>query len=136
MLDKYYDYVHNICLVNVGKEDIPELSVDLSSDVVELDDYWNLTGKQPLSGMSTVKKPSWDSGKEGELPNLAKLRLRAKEGVKDGTDVSGTLTIKSGNKVLMVLTLTGVVGDPCIITESIPRCSKICSLWNGYSEQQ
>lgn len=124
MLDKYYDYVHNICLVNVGKEDIPELSVDLSSDVVELDDYWNLTGKQPLSGMSTVKTPSWNSGKEGELPNLAKLRLRAKEGVKDGTDVSGTLTIKSGNKVLMVLTLTGVVGDPCITTESIPDAVK------------
>lgn len=124
MLDKYYDYVHNICLVNVGKEDIPELSVDLSSDVVELDSYWNLSGKQPLLGMSAVETPSGDSGKEGELPNLAKLRLKAKESVKNGTEVSGTLTIKSGNKVLMVLTLTGVVGDPCITTESIPDAVK------------
>ena len=124
MLDSYHDHYHDICLVNIGKEAFPNLSVELTSDVVELDDYWTLTGNQPLAGMLTVETPSWSSGKEGELPNLAKLRLKAKNGVKDGTDVSGTLTIKSGNKVLMVLTLTGVVGDPCITTESIPDAVK------------
>lgn len=124
MLDSYHDHYHDICLANIGKEAFPNLSVELTSDVVELDDYWTLTGNQPLAGMLTVETPSWSSGKEGELPNLAKLRLKAKNGVKDGTDVSGTLTIKSGNKVLMVLTLTGVVGDPCITTESIPDAVK------------
>lgn len=124
MLDGYHNYYHDICLVNIGKEALPNLSVELTSDVVELDDYWNLTGNQPLSGMLTVETPSWSSGKEGKLPNLAKLRLKAKNGVRNGTDVSGTLTIKSGNKVLMVLTLTGVVGDPCITTETIPDAVK------------
>ena len=124
MLDSYHDHYHDICLVNIGKEAFPNLSVELTSDVVELDDYWTLTGNQPLAGMLTVETPSWSSGKEGELPNLAKLRLKAKNGVRNGTDVSGTLTIKSGNKVLMVLTLTGVVGDPCITTETIPDAVK------------
>ena len=120
MLDKYYDYVHNICLVNIGKADIPELSAELSSDTVELDPYWTLNGKQSLSAMGTIDSTFY----WGELPNLAKVRLRAKEGVKDGTEISGTLTIKSAGKVLMVLNLTGMVGDPCITTESIPDAVK------------
>lgn len=114
MLDSYHDYRHDICLVNVGEGPLANLSAELSSDVLELDPYWTLNGKQALVGLNSVETPDYDSGKEGELANLAKLRLYAKEGVADGTDVSGTLTIKSGDKVLMVLTLTGIVGDPCI----------------------
>ena len=124
MLDSYHNYVHDICLVNVGNGDLPALTAELSSDVLEMDDYWTLTGQQSLRGFSTLDTPSEDSGMEGELPNLAKIRLRAKDGVVNGTDVTGTLTIKSAGKTLMVLTLTGVVGDPCIITTEIPAAVK------------
>ncbi|MBS6395815.1 MAG: carboxypeptidase regulatory-like domain-containing protein [Clostridiales bacterium] len=124
MLDAYHDYRHDICLANIGSTELPALSAELSSNVVELDPYWTLNGKQALAGMQTVERPDWSSDKEGELPNLAKLRLRAKDGVADGTEISGTLTIKSGDKVLMVLTLTGMVGDPCITTTEIPDAVK------------
>lgn len=124
MLDSYHNYVHDICLVNMGTKALPKLSVELTSDVVELDEYWTLSGNQDLQGMSTVETPSYSSDLEGELPNLAKLRLRAKDGVENGTDISGKLTIKSDGKILMVLTLTGVVGDPCIITDELPDAVK------------
>ena len=44
--------------------------------------------------------------------------------IKSGTDVSGTLTIKSAGTPLVVLTLTGTVGDPSIITKEIPGAVK------------
>ena len=122
MLDSYHDYIHDICLINIGSETLPQVSVELDSDVVELDPYWTLTGQQSLPGLSTVEQPS--GGKEGELANLAKLRLRAKPGIEMGTEVSGTLTIKSEGKSIMVLNLTGTVGDPEIITTEIPDAVK------------
>ncbi len=125
MLDSYHDYLHDICIVNVGAGSISGLSAELSSDVLEVDPYWTLKGDQALEGLGTVETPDYkETGMEGELPNLAKIRLRAKSGVANGSDISGTLTIKSGDKVLMVLTLTGVVGDPCITTTEIPAAVK------------
>ena len=59
----------------------------------------------------------------GELPNLAKIRVKAKEGIDSG-NVSGKMTIKSGDKTLMVLELTGAIGDPCITTDNIPETVK------------
>lgn len=56
--------------------------------------------------------------------NLAKLRIRPKDGMDDGRDITGTLTIKSGENVLIVLTLTGTVGDPGITTKEIPQAVK------------
>lgn len=124
LLDSYHDKHHDICFVNVGQSPLTELSAELSSSVVEMDPYWTLNGQQSLMGMSTTETPSYDSGLSGELPNLAKIRLRAKDGVANGTDISGTLTIRSGKTVLMVLTLTGVIGDPCITTTEIPPAVK------------
>ncbi len=125
MLDSYHSYRHDICIANVGKGPISGLSAELSSDVLEVDPYWTLKGDQELQGLSTVEPADYyKTGMEGELPNLAKIRLRAKSDVADGSDISGTLTIKSGDKVLMVLTLTGVVGDPCITTTEIPAAVK------------
>lgn len=119
-LDGYHDYVHDIWLANMGTDEIPSLSVELVSDVVELDGYWTLSGNNGLSGFSTVNKTTF----YGELPNLAKIRIRRKEGVESGTNVSGTLTIRSGDVDLIVLTLTGTVGDPCITTDEIPEAVK------------
>lgn len=118
LIDGYHDYVHDIFLANMGTDSIPALGVELTSDTVELDSYWTLSGNYDLSGCGAIQSY------QDELPNLAKIRIRKKAGVQDGTDISGTLTIKSGGTVLTVLTLTGTVGDPGIITKEIPEAVK------------
>ncbi len=120
LLDGYHGYKHDILVINKGIGPIPALSVELKSDVVQLDEYWTLKGNHDLAGMSTVNKDT----SYGELPNLAKIRITAKEDVAAGADVSGTLTFKSGDTVLMILELTGTVGDPSITTTDIPQSVK------------
>ncbi|WP_300846711.1 LysM peptidoglycan-binding domain-containing protein [uncultured Acetatifactor sp.] len=120
MLDTLHGYKHDIMLANVGAQAIQGLSAELASDTLELDDYWTLKGNHELSGFTTTERTT----SFGELSNLAMLRLRKKEGVADGTDVSGTLTIKSGSTVLMVMKLTGTVGDPVITTKEVPVAVK------------
>ncbi len=111
-LDGRYDYQHDILLLNIGTDAIPGLSAELDSDEVELDSYWTLSGNHELRGFTgTASNDTW---------NQAKLRLLPKEGAADGREIHGTLTIKSQDTPLMVLTLTGVVGDPSITTTEIP----------------
>lgn len=119
-LDGRYEYQHDILLVNVGTESITNLSAVVESEQVELDSYWTLSGDYELAGFDAVNTTT----SYGELPNLAKLRLQEKAGVESGSEISGTLTIKSGETVLMVLTLTGTVGDPGIVTKEIPEAVK------------
>ncbi len=115
LLDGRYDYRHDILLINTGTEGLENLTAEIQSEEVELDEYWTLKGGYSLDGFSTVKE---------DLSNLAKIRVLPKEGMDDGRSLSGTLTIKSGDKVLMVLTLTGTVGDPSITTTEIPDAVK------------
>ena len=116
LLDGMHDYEHDILLVNMGTEALANLSVELNCDAVELDRYWTLGGVYDLAGFAgTGPNDTW---------NQAKLRLIPKDGMADGRDVSGTLTIKSGDTPLMVLTLTGVVGDPGITMAEIPNAVK------------
>lgn len=124
LLDGRYDYQHDLLLVNVGDKAIPNLSVELVSDEVELDPYWTLDGKNELSDVTHNGESTRFSGGSRYQWNLAKLRFRAKEGLSDGRDVSGTLTIKSGDSKLIVLTLTGVIGDPSITIKDIPQAVK------------
>lgn len=121
-LDGRYDYIHDIVLVNIGKEELPALSAELISEEVELDDYWSLTGNSSFQGVNIDGINS--SLSYGNLWNQAKLRIRARDGMADGRDITGTLTIKSGENILMVLTLTGTVGDPSITTKEIPQAVK------------
>ena len=120
MLDGLHEYKHDIRLANMSSAAIANLSVVLDSSAVELDDYWTLKGNHELSGFSMAE----NGGSYEELPNLAMLRLKAKEGVEAGTEITGTLTFKSGDAVLMVMTLTGTVGDPAIITKEVPEAVK------------
>lgn len=120
LLDGNHDYRHDILLINTGTQDIDNLGVALESNSVELDEYWTLSGANKLSAVTNVDKNT----SYGELANMAKIRLKLKLGVPLGSDVEGTLTIKSGSDVLMVLTLTGTVGNPCIITKEIPQAVK------------
>jgi len=119
VLDSIHEYIHDILFTNMGTEPIIKLSAELDSDVLELDEYWTLKGTNALSGFRGTETTT----EYGELSNLAKVRIRAKDGV-SSAEVSGTLTIKSDNTTLMVLTLTGVVGNPQITTKGIPQAVK------------
>lgn len=119
MLDGYHNYYHDIVLANMGTQSIPNLKVELNSDQVVLDQYWTLSGNYELSPLGYD-----NSTGTVKAENLAKIRLKSKDGVEAGTNVSGTVTIKSGETALMVLTLTGLVGDPSITTKDIPAAVK------------
>ena len=118
MVDSYHKSIHDILVVNRGTETISNLAAELSSDTLELDRYWTLSGNHDLAGQTSVKSGEFKNS------NLAKVRLKVKDGVANGTEISGTLTIKDGSRTLMVLTLTGSVGDPCITTKDIPEAVK------------
>ena len=120
MIDSYHDNVHDILLINMGSEAINGAAVELVSDVVELDDYWTLKGELDLAGFDGVECAQL----HGELGNMAKLRLRVKEGVRQGSDISGTLKIKSLTEDLLVFNLTGTIGNPGITTLEIPEAVK------------
>lgn len=122
MLNGIHDYEHRILLANMGTEDLTKLSVEAagssfnSGDVV-LDDYWTLKGKHNLSGFQGFGSK--------ENMNLAKIKLEVgNESEANGADLDGTLTIKENGKTIMVITLTGVIGDPGIVTKEIPDAVK------------
>ncbi len=115
VLDSYHGYEHDILVINKGMDPIPSLKVELVSDELQLDEYWTLNGNHDLSGFTAVGSEL----DEKYQSNLAKLRLTAKDGVTNGSDVTGTLTFKSGDTKLMELKLTGTIGDPCITTPDI-----------------
>lgn len=123
-LNEKNDYTHDILLLNVGTEPIPDLRAELVSDEAELDPYWTLKGGHELKGLGTVNPTT----QHGELANMAKISLTGTElWDEEGnykTSLSGTLTIKSGSKTLMVLNLTGIIGSPSITTEEIPDAVK------------
>jgi len=122
MIDGLHNYIHDILIANMGSTNISKISVELDSNVVALDSYWTLSGNQNLGTFNSSELDNETS--HDKLSNLAKIRLKQKDDVADGTDVSGTLKIKEDGKDLIVMTLTGTVGDPSIITTEIPNAVK------------
>ena len=116
IMDSYHNSIHDIIVANMGTTSIPNLKVELVSDALLLDSYWTLYGNYELAPITQIRT----YGNEQE--NLAKIRLKAKEGISG--NISGTLTIKSGETTLVVLKLTGIVGSPVIVTEEIPQAVK------------
>ncbi len=112
---------HDILVMNMGTAAIPKVEAVLESDTLDLDNYWTLSGNHDLSRY--MESDGTDS-QYGERSNIAKIRLKRKSSVSDGDSVSGTLTIKSNGAVIAVITLKGTVGDPAIITESVPDAVK------------
>ncbi len=109
-LDTAHDQIHDILLVNMGTSPIEKISVELQSDWLELDSYWQLKGDYDLSGFTTTQK-----AEHGELPNMAKIRLKMKDrNIPTGT---GTLIIKSNGNAIMQLNLTGTEAKAHITTE-------------------
>lgn len=116
MVDSFHDNVHDIVFVNPGTADYENITATLESDTLQLDSFYGFNGTYPLRGYGGANSLS---SYNNEVPqNVAKIRLGAKDGVTGGA-VSGTLTISSDDKTLMIITLTGVVGDPQILTDSI-----------------
>ena len=114
------DY-HDIFLTNMGENVIPKLSVSLSADSnLEIDEYWTLNGNHDLAAFTGTTETKY----YGELPNLAKVRLRAKDGVTSGSEIKGTLTIKADGNEIMILELTGNIDMPQILTDTIPEAVK------------
>lgn len=124
-LDSRHYNLHDILVANVGYTTMSALRAELKSDSIVMDDYWRLSGSHDLAGFTTTERDK----SIGLLPNLAKVRLKAKEGAepKDKGDL-GTLTFtaqeESGQKTKMVLRLTGVVGDPRITMTEIKNPTK------------
>lgn len=125
-LDSWHNDRHDILVMNVGCTSMSALRAELKSDSIVMDDYWKLNGQYDLAGLTTVER----TGQEGILPNLAKIRLKAKDGELDPKDYGdlGTLTFTSqepsGQKTRMILKLTGVVGDPRMTTTKIKNPTK------------
>lgn len=111
---------HDIFLINMGANVIPSLSVEVASDTLQIDEYWTLNGNHDLSAFSgTMSTTNY-----GELANMAKVRLKMKDGVTSGEAVNGTFTVKANGTTIMVLELTGIAGAPVIVTDSIPEAVK------------
>lgn len=129
-----YDY-HDIFVINYGTESIDNISVELNSDALILDDYWTYNGNYSLAGanpetfgtttetISSDGSPRYTYTKSETRPsNISKLRLHIKKDYYG--DIAGTLTIKSGNKTLVELTLTGTTKNASITTTSIRTAVK------------
>lgn len=118
ILDDLGSY-HDIFVMNTGTEALPAMSVEIDSDVLRLDDYWDFKGQYELAGVDIEHLGNYSYTK-----NISKLRLRVKDGVVSGTEITGTLTIKSNGTTLAVLTLKGMAGAPRITTEDISAAVK------------
>lgn len=125
MLDSYHNNTYEVLLTNTGTEIMENLSLELVSDTVELngtpEELGDLPGTADPAGSQTAGDLQELSVVTERSENQIKVILTAKEGVAAGTDISGTLTVKSADRILAVLTLTGMAGDPFITTLEIPE---------------
>lgn len=128
MLDRAHGDVHDIIGLNIGNTPIEKLSAELESTTLALDDYWTLKGVKPLSQYIDDPTANGDMNLDERLDNrpvnMVDIRLKRADGVKDGTLINGTLRIKSDDKLIAEVTLTGLIGSPIIITEDIPAAVK------------
>lgn len=118
-LNDIYGNHHDIFIANIGNAELTGLNAVLSdAQNVKLDDYWTVggDGNNTLAAFTTVSS----STSYGELANVAKIRL-----VPDGDGVvSGTLTISADDQEPVVIKLTGVAGNPKIVTAELPDAVK------------
>ncbi len=123
-LDSYHNSRHDILVSNIGYQTMSALSVSAQLTDLQLDDYWTLTGNYGLSGFTAMQSKEQDRS-YGQLSNLALVRLKAntQTEAKEYGEL-GTLTFSSDGKPVAVLTLTGVVGDPRIVTKEIVNPTK------------
>jgi hypothetical protein len=118
-LNSYYGFYHDIFLANVGGEILTGLNVTLDgAQNIKLDEYWTVGGEgnAEIAAFDAVT----DNTAYGEIPSVAKIRL-----VPDGEgEINGTLTIAADGQESRVVTLTGIAGNPKIVTEGLDDAVK------------
>ena len=123
-----FNYRHDVFFANIGDAELTNISVKLENPQnVALDEYWTVregsTAKLAAFNTTDSRTPSNKPAYEGELPNVAKIRLVPEKDA-DGNmlagEISGTLVIKAdgeGNEVR--IKLKGTAGTPKITTETV-----------------
>ena len=122
-LDSYYGYEHDIFLANLGDTALTDLRVVLEQDTsqsgtapLELDSYWRINDGASLAEFTSAAIGT--DTPHGEISNAAKLRLRF---AGSSGELDSMLKIYSGETILAAIHITGVAGDPSIITTDIPQ---------------
>jgi len=127
--DSYYD----ILFANIGDQQLTDLYVKLENEndpMLKLDDYWTIksNGKKSLAPFNSTYKGVTTGGtdvRNGELPNVAKVRLIPKLD-ENGEPVTGivnnTLIIGStATNEKVEIKITGTTGKLKITTETLPE---------------
>lgn len=119
-LNDINDNHHDIFLANVGDTVLTGLNATLSeAQNVKLDDYWTVGG-DGNNTLAAFTETGHAGTHYGEIANVAKIRL-----VPDGNgSISGTLTITADGQEPVVIKLTGVAGNPKIVTDTLPEAVK------------
>ena len=118
-------FTYDILVSNVGDAPLEDLYVKLEkAENVQLDDYWTVDeqGVKTLAPFTTVERQSYYSSDPGELPNLAKIRLRPildDEGNAIHGVISGYLVIGAKGQDEVRIKLSGLAGIPEIVTETV-----------------
>lgn len=108
------DY-HDICIANTGDQPLTGLKVELTNaQNIKLDDYWTVN-PDGVKQLAAFDKDTMGSSSGMYLNNIAKIRL-----LPDGEGViSGTLTISADNGDSVSIKLTGLAGDPKIVSTEV-----------------
>lgn|GEM_PF-3174426 len=114
---------HDIFIANIGTERMTGLTATLNDpdNIVALDDYWTVggTGNDELAGFTTTNRPSGTN--QGELPNVAKLRI-VQTGLNTGVfEANLTITYDQQIDGPLEIVITGSAGTPTIVTTGIPH---------------
>ena len=111
--DSVFGQHHDIFFANTGTQTIENLRVTLrpGAQYIQLDEYWQINGNLlPFDTAERVPHLLL-----GELQNVAKVRVVPTPGA-DGV-ISGWLDITGDNINNMSIYLTGIAGNPTIVTE-------------------
>ncbi|MCL2016884.1 MAG: S-layer homology domain-containing protein [Defluviitaleaceae bacterium] len=118
-LNERHNNVHDIFIANVGNAPLTglraELTLNPTANNAALDRYWTVggTGNDTLAAFTTTDPPA--AGYEGELPNVAKIRI-----IQNGSgEIEGILTITADGQPPIEIRITGQAGDPVVTTTTL-----------------
>lgn len=116
---------HDIFIANIGDQPLTGLKVTLANaQNIKLDSYWTVA-ENSVKELAAFDSKTLENNYSDHANNAAKIRL-----LPDGEGmISGTLTISAGNGDSVSIKLTGLAGDPQIITSSVVEGVK----WVPYS---
>ena len=116
-LNEYFENRHDVLIANIGDTDLTGLKAELiNASHVKLDNYWNIeNGVHTLDAFDNRNSNGYTGSTTGYRDNLAKIRL-----LPDGEgNIAGTLKISADGQEDVYIELTGIAGNPKIITERL-----------------